>query len=489
MENEVKKSAGKVWLIPTIVAAVLLIGLVVFMVIMGKGTSALADGTVTLSEAVSPLQDGTAQLSDGVDQYTGGVDTMNEAMPTLQDGVTQYTEGVDQLNGYMKKLNDAAPALASGVKQLTDGSVKLKDGTATLTSSVKDLKTQAYGSADAIAAANKIFAAYSKGANDQEKATLAAAAIQELLAPYAEANQAGAVVVMIDTSLDMVNTNISGLKAAKAAVAAYAANTADNAKRAAAIKALMAVNPEAAALEPFANENYSILQIILGDTTQQVMIALSQGALNQTTAATLQTAYTDSGHPAHSTATTTIDAMVAGVEEKIVGAEATIDGSITALNGMVTELNKQKATYAPIAEQRQKDAVPVITKVVTVMCGYAGTANNIDALLKGCNDLNAGAVQLSDGLVTLNSNVNGKEGLVASVKQLYKDGSNKLAENSEALRDGVKQLADGAKQLSENSQALRDGASQLKDAAPALIDGIGQLVDGAKKVNGFTPIH
>ena len=86
MENEVKKSAGKVWLIPTIVAAVLLIGLVVFMVIMGKGTSALADGTVTLSEAVAPMQDGTAQLSEGVDAYTEGVDQVADGISFFVDG-------------------------------------------------------------------------------------------------------------------------------------------------------------------------------------------------------------------------------------------------------------------------------------------------------------------------------------------------------------------------------------------------------------------
>ena len=92
-------------------------------------------------------------------------------------------------------------------------------------------------------------------------------------------------------------------------------------------------------------------------------------------------------------------------------------------------------------------------------------------------------------LISEISKHNRKLEIVSSVKKLYLEGSNKLAENSDALRDGVKQLSDGAKQLADNSQALRDGAAQLKDAAPALIDGIGQLVDGAKKVNGFTPIH
>lgn len=135
MENEAKK-ASKVWLVPTIIAAVLLVALIAFMLILGKGTKAVSDGTQTLAESVAPLKDGTAQLSDGVDQYTGGVDTIHKAMPTLTDGVQQYTEGVDTLNGYMEKLNAAAPTLASGVKQLADGSSTLKSGVDTYTGGV-----------------------------------------------------------------------------------------------------------------------------------------------------------------------------------------------------------------------------------------------------------------------------------------------------------------------------------------------------------------
>lgn len=496
MENEVKKSAGKVWLIPTIVAAVLLIGLVVFMVIMGKGTSALADGTVTLSEAVSPLQDGTAQLSDGVDQYTEGVDTMNEAMPTLQDGVTQYTEGVDQLNGYMKKLNAAAPELASGVKQLADGSAQL-DAAYNDINSIADTVAASMNSVRPTVNANPKYQELVAGANliasmtgkdgDYSKGVNGLRQVVDL----ADANMASLVAL----SKPENSAQLTGLTSTFANSAVAEAST---------IAAAVAADRTVLTSEEKFATKSTTYQTLAANATTKSMASFYYGYF-----ASLALNTTSFGGP-------TADAMVYNTGS----AGAFLSGVITLATGtsailntpnaeMKVEINGTKTALTPVqfAEYMDEKATPMVA------AGAAQVAAGIPALIDNiCTTLEQGAAAQVDttnpkslksslktysdgvravakGTSDLNKAVNGKDGLVSSVAQLYKDGSAKLAENSQALRDGVKQLADGAKKLSENSQALRDGASQLKDAAPALIDGIGQLVDGAKKVNGFTPIH
>ena len=466
MENEVKKSAGKVWLIPTIVAAVLLIGLVVFMVIMGKGTSALADGTVTLSEAVSPLQDGTAQLSDGVDQYTGGVDTMNEAMPTLQDGVTQYTEGVDQLNGYMKKLNDAVPTLATGVATLYDNGTKLADGLVGMLDTL-DANTAKFA-ADATTAAG---VQYDLAKDADGKTGPACLAAQGKVATAV--TNSGVAAVTYTAAMD--NAGLQGAQA-------FSADTT--------VQALVGAGQLTA-------EQLGLIQQMCSVGGKVIVMDAGTG-LFTISKESIVAAATDGfyGMAAKSAGITVeqakqVPAIKSAVETQI----QTFDGA-----GLFDKLLGYTKPYVDGVNASQyakgyQAAVAAVTPAVGNLASFYGSHGAAQALATVKSSMINGGITkesmatLKKGLKDLNDGVNGKAGLAASVKQLYKDGSNKLAENSDALRDGVKQLADGAKQLSENSQALRDGASQLKDAAPALIDGIGQLVDGAKKVNGFTPIH
>lgn len=462
MENEVKKSAGKVWLIPTIVAAVLLIGLVVFMVIMGKGTSALADGTVTLSEAVSPLQDGTAQLSDGVDQYTGGVDTMNEAMPTLQDGVKQYTEGVDQLNGYMKKLNAAAPELASGVKQLADGSAQLD-------AAYNDINSIA----DTVAAT--LNSVRPTVVNDANYKLLNAGATG--VAEQLDVNKAGSfaqAVVGMNTIITKVDTQAAGLAGLNGMESTLGG---------------LFVTLKTGSVTPdtfvTAASSYVGGEAKAKDLQPVYAMWLASGTdlSSPTEAAAYLAGLKTAGATVHSGLNT---ASAETANKKPVEIAQLAVGALVA---NASDPNKNVHTAAA----QVAGGIPTLIDTICTNLENGAAAQvdttNPKSLKSSLKTYSDGVRAVAKGTSDLNKAVNGKDGLVSSVAQLYKDGTAKLAENSQALRDGVKQLADGAKQLSDNSQALRDGASQLKDAAPALIDGIGQLVDGAKKVNGFTPIH
>lgn len=458
MENEVKKSAGKVWLIPTIVAAVLLIGLVVFMVIMGKGTSALADGTVTLSEAVSPLQDGTAQLSDGVDQYTGGVDTMNEAMPTLQDGVKQYTEGVDELNKNMKALVSASKTLSDGAKQLKAGAAGGVKAVQTLNSTMKGALAGIKDS-DKFASANSPEAAF--GVALQMVTGLSDAEVAGLEAKVGSYKAKAMDTMSKNTAFEGANTAFQGLLKKEAE---------DN-------PATLGAGVAAAN----------------GDSTQIATAVLTYGSTELKAA--FQD-YADKGE-ALKKAAADLNEANAGISKQEI-AYAYVGATMTNNTQMVELIkNAQLKNFDPAYIASVHSNATVVTTYVMATKGAINTTDEstlqyVDpnnektytvlyvakAVAKGASDLEAGV-----------NNPNPKKGAVAAINALYSQGTSKLSENSDALRDGVKQLADGAKQLSDNSKALRDGAAQLKEAAPALIDGIGQLVDGAKKVNGFTPIH
>lgn len=510
MENEAKK-ASKVWLVPTIIAAVLLVALIAFMLILGKGTKAVSDGTQTLAESVAPLKDGTAQLSDGVDQYTEGVDTIHKAMPTLTDGIQQYTEGVDTLNGYMKTLNSAAPALASGVQQLSDGAAQLD-------SYYDDMNSIA----DTVAATlNKVRTEVNGNASYQLLLTGAQGVADQL--DVSKGTFAKGVVGM-DTIIDNVDN--------------AAASLADLNKNADLLGQLFV---GAAGAENMQQSTFADLAVAggLSDAQVQALSPLYAGWLaynggdsykaTLTLPAIAAQCYQKAGGDQVAAATayaqlsgqdvSTFATQLAAYQAAQSNAKGYIYGLAVAGNTVHTNLHtatKDTANMKPVdiadatvaaLTQNKKDPMQNIhtaasqvsagiPQVIDTICSNLenGAAEQVDtgnpkSLKSQLKAYTEGVRTLNGGLQTLNSSVNGKNGLVSSVAQLYKDGSAKLAENSQALRDGVKQLADGAKQLSENSKALRDGASQLKDAAPALIDGIGQLKDGAKQVNGFTPVH
>ncbi len=493
MENEAKK-ASKVWLVPTIIAAVLLVALIAFMLILGKGTKAVSDGTQTLAESVAPLKDGTAQLSDGVDQYTEGVDTIHKAMPTLTDGIQQYTEGVDTLNGYMEKLNAAAPELASGVQKLNDGSALLKANSGTLLAGVdtvsgglddlkagvKKIESGAYADESALNVANEFLAAYNQDGTAAQKKNFVAAKAKEFFAPVISYYASAQVYAMLEPTYNSTQKTLGDVQNGIKAMTAYCTAVGNIGK------AMQAGQMPATSI----TDDMVVQAITSQGANGQIVVATTKSLVSTYNAEKAKA--WDAANSANNIQ------MVTETIYLMNGVQATTSQTLSTL-GTFKDQAAKGAT-----KEAEADAIGRIGSVSTALVGYAGVKANLSKVYDGIDLLKAGVngtfksglakytdgvAQVADGVATLNSSVNGKNGLVSSVSQLYKDGSKKLAENSDALRDGVKQLADGAKQLSENSKALRDGASQLKDAAPALIDGIGQLKDGAKQVNGFTPVH
>lgn len=467
MENEAQKSAGKVWLIPTIVAAVLLIGLIVFMVIMGKGTSAVADGTVTLAESVAPLKDGTAQLSDGVDQYTEGVDQvadgielLNDNVPTLADGVQQLADGAVALN---KGVNVGSGSLAAGVKTLHDSGIQLADGL--------------IGMLDTLAANTDKYVA---------DATTAAG-------------------VQYDLTNDADGINGPACKAAQGNVAAAVANTGGSL---ATYTAVMD-NTGLTAARKFVEENPQY-QALLPEAIALCSVASGAIAMNDT-----NTAYVVNGNVITTTISSQKNAIIylmaqsQGISPEAAmqnpGFDAMVEQTISdistkltkTLTAYVNNVNANGITNPTTGKkmmvmQDYQTASGSVTPAVTALCNFYGSHGAAQALATVRNSMISGGITydsmnfMKKGLKDLQNGVNGKDGLAEGVKKLQA-GTAQLNAGVPTLSDGIKQLFDGTQKLKDNSGALRDGASQLKDAAPALIDGIQQLVDGAKKVQGFVP--
>lgn len=440
MENEVKKSASKVWLIPTIIAAVLLIGLVVFMVIMGKGTSALADGTVTLSEAVSPLQDGTAQLSDGVDQYT---------------------EGVDQVADGIEMLNENVPTLADGVQQLADGAVALNKGV-----NVGD-KSLAAGMKSLASGVAGLDATLSAGLTDQQAADMKAAVAAEV-GGQAKANRDKLVAASTQAMQQGVSANKSAL-----VTGILADDSVAPVKAVVKAGILSTIYPSVQqgidAMNTAGQFPYTWAQLVAAQGSEENALKAVWSNVGSTVITNVNTQYSAFG--ADFATDLAYDPFISGATDFVL--ELVVGGTIDTVNIAVVPV------LAANAVDQAAAATLAACQEVAVTIANQTMATVRQGMVDG---------GLFDGVKALNAGVNGKDGLAEGVKKLQA-GTAQLNEGVPTLTDGIKQLFDGSQQLKENSQALRDGASQLKDAAPALIDGIGQLVDGAKKVNGFTPIH
>ncbi|MDD6193349.1 MAG: hypothetical protein PUB19_00420 [Lachnospiraceae bacterium] len=459
MENEVKKSASKVWLIPTIIAVVLLIGLVVFMVIMGKGTSALSDGTVTLAEAVSPLEDGTAQLSDGVDQYT--------------DGVDQVADGIEQ-------LNDAAPTLADGVQQLADGAVALNKGV-----NVGD-KSLAAGMKSLAAGVESLDQTLQAGLTAEQQAAMVATVSATIQASFADPTNPTGTAAIEAAATQQLSAQLGGMLEAGKETAAT--GLLDNA----AFSGVVSAGVQSIAVETqvkpgiLATINQGISATGMSFASLDEVDAAWNTAIPALGGATLGTAL--SGSP-----TTTFNQFIDANVENVLANNAELKAGIASnINAVAT--GAADGIIDGIIEQVNAAGVPLLAKTISgaTLQGALGAGQSVAVTVANqtMGTVRQGMVDggLFEGVKALNAGVNGKDGLAEGVKKLQA-GMDQLNENVPTLTDGIKQLFDGSQQLKENSQALRDGAAQLKDAAPALIDGIGQLVDGAKKVNGFTPIH
>lgn len=386
MENEVKKSASKVWLIPTIVAAVLLIGLVVFMVIMGKGTSALADGTVTLSEAVAPMQDGTAQLSEGVDAYT--------------DGVDQVADGIEQ-------LNDAAPSLVEGVNLLDQ---TLKAG---LTEKQK---------ADTIKAVEKsINDSFANPNNENGTAQLTAKAdkgVRDMLN-----SGKGDVVKTLLANEDLVNVIKLGVAAQGRATIEQTVLTVANAGL-----AQMGQNPvDKATLLTIWNYPVQALAPTFPDATTKVGEFLISN-INTAMAASIPVSLT-------------YDQLVDALYAAKVDVDATTTAIITNVgNGVVDGIANQAAPAAGalIAEATRQGALSAGREVAITVANQtmANVREGIKPLVEGAPQLTDGIKQLFDGSQQLKEN-----------SQALRDGASQLKDAAPALIDGINQLKDGAKKV------------------------------------------
>ena len=143
---------------------------------------------------------------------------------------------------------------------------------------------------------------------------------------------------------------------------------------------------------------------------------------------------------------------------------------------------------AETGQELASNAVLLDENVLALADGAATLVNGILLLNAGAgelsdglvNDAAPGATLLSDGLQELQSQV---PTLTSGVAQLD-DGGNQLEDGLQQLQGQVPTLADGVQQLDDGANDLEAGLATLQGNVPALNDGIDQLVAGAKRLEG-----
>ncbi|WP_349931197.1 YhgE/Pip domain-containing protein [Glutamicibacter mishrai] len=169
-------------------------------------------------------------------------------------------------------------------------------------------------------------------------------------------------------------------------------------------------------------------------------------------------------------------------------------------DGTLTE-EQAKTIKATISQSVENSSVPdaLDAKVKQVNSGLSGLQTQLHTLADGSEKVADGNKQLASGLGTL---ADGTKKLDAAVPALVDgistaadgsaklaagahsadDGAQKLADGEKSALAGTSQAADGAKTLDDGAGSLVDGSDQLHSGLVQLSDGVGDLSDGAQQL-------
>jgi len=165
-------------------------------------------------------------------------------------------------------------------------------------------------------------------------------------------------------------------------------------------------------------------------------------------------------------------------------AAQTLTGSLGTLGASLTQVAQQNAAAGDLATAGAiQDA---LTKLQTTVNGLGlpdaqaqqAAAAQLQKLVQGAHDLDAGAAQLSTGLGTLAT----KSGELAAGATQLSSGTGQVAAGAQQLAGATGTLATGANRLQSGSHDLADGAADLAAGTGTLADGAGQVADGTDKV-------
>ena len=329
-------------------------------VVVTGGTAANAGSSKTVSLMVLPGSDGDVGLTaDGMTIAAVPYDVADSLgdMSEVTDGLDQLVDAIDQLSSGASQLSSGASQLSSGASQYGSGLTQLSEGSAQLTAA-----------SDQIASA--LAQIGSMGGQTPEGGSVSLSALAQLPSAL---RQLKSGLDQVASGIDQLNEGCAAAYTALAAAidAIPAANVTEED-----IGALMAANPESAALQSLI-ANYQAAQTVKG-TWEQTKAAFAAVQQNLPTFS-----------KSLATVSTSLETMASQIEAALTATGGSVDlGSLVQLMSGLEEL---AANYAECHEALK-----------TYTGGVDSLAANWSGIQSGINSLNSGASSLAGGASTLN---------------------------------------------------------------------------------------
>ena len=476
-----------------------------------EGTQTLSDGTATLLDGTEKLADGANTLSTGAASLSAGADALESGAGELSEGLNTIEEGAGTLDNGLASLNESVAVLPDSTETLYQGALSLKLGLKSGNTSDQSK----YGIYEAAYAIKSGSATIQAGLVSQDASNPGIYEGASVIAEGAASIEAGAET--ISSSLVSGDTSNPGIYegAVSIATGAKSGSSENPGIYEAAGLVSSGLSTAATSLDAAAQYDQTAYNAVLAlvqngtlsaedakpiltaiETSRQYDAAVSEN-LTGTSMTTALTGIQTGAATINSAATTIAGGakQLAAGADSIASGASSIESGAESLSAGASKLSQGMTSVATAADG-------IMNGVDTMISGNNGS--NLNAMIDGLSQLNAGSTTLVDGVLQLKvgsakllsgitSASDGADSLAAGTTELadgaeqvaagavsVADGAGQLESGSTSLKEGAEQLSDGAKSLSEGTEELADGAKTLKDGTKQLADGTDDLVDGVE---------
>ncbi|MBR0410920.1 MAG: hypothetical protein IJI25_07960 [Eubacterium sp.] len=471
-----------------------------------KGVSKADEGAGQLRDGLKKVAGKKAEFEKGAEDLTKGLSTLKNGTKTLKKGVNDYTSGASTLEKGIENaasgssaLKSGAGSLSKGLKDYTDGAEQIQQGVHKINSEVSSIKIPQ----DASEAAKKL-----------------AADAKQLKAKEAEINAMMKKLSTLEKDLNDYKTDVQswmGKVVEKANATDEKAKTETKSKlqdmaSSANSKALEKVNDKAekgrdaskkshdnaaSAAASAVNEAKSQIDGMNLTDEQKSAIknkldSISNSVSNANVASVENETSVDLG-----LSTEVSDMNISGELKSELGKFPTMELDVKdADTGQIIAIIEDMKSQAKVLEkygstvEGLKEKIPELREGLNkIDKGASRLAENSDKLIKGMkqlssgiDSLNSGLNALEDGAKKLTANNNSLTGGTSSLD----DGAGKLLSGSKKLELAVKKVTKAADLLATGSVQLKNGTGKLDSAGDQINSGVGKLVGGMQTLNdGF----
>lgn len=405
---------------------------------------------------VNDLQDQMDQLTDAMSQLIDGSSELYENMGVLLSGSQQILTGINQLATATAQLKDGSVQLYNGSISLRDNLNTLQSGLGQLTKNNDTLNNGAKQVFETLLSTANTQLAASYEANKEDFSKMGLTAMPTLTIDNYDTKLAEVLKVLnVDSVYTAYETEVKKqVNSQKETLEATVEKTVYLSYLQYGIQAYMKTNG-------IEDQKQALAQLIQDPLSLQTII----GSMNADTKKAVYTNFYG----------TNISGNILNTDK-----QKELTATLQTYNDYiysVSQLLKDDATTQSIIKEYQ---TKIVDDAVT-----EGMNSQKDSIKKDSEKISAGAGQIAELRVSLNSYQTFYEGLLAytaGVEQAY-EGSKSLYEGSSSLAEGLKQAKDALALVDDGVKELQEGATQLTDGASKLKDGSMQLSDGIKQLN------